>query len=139
MFSPSINANKYLFHAGFMISLLAALAPGIVNILTVRLVITESYIVASWFAIGAVTAELISARICLELINRAFKFEFAVRILQWLVVIIFVAFSIMSFIASVNGSVEQSNPIRNDLSPFIFGFLTMAINPGMIPLVYSTI
>jgi threonine/homoserine/homoserine lactone efflux protein len=130
--SSSIDEGKHPFQAGFMISFLASLLPGIVNILTIQLAITESYIVASWFALGALSAELICAKICLLLLNRVYKF--ATRILEWLVLLVLVAFSIMSLIASVNGTVPRAtNAIRNDLPPFIFGFLTMAINPGLAP------
>lgn len=133
-FPTSVNVGKYPFQAGFMISFLASLPPGIVNILTIQLAITESYIVAFWFALGALAAELICAKICFVFMNRVIKFELVTRILQWLVLIVLLALSIMSFIASVNEAVQRANnPIRTDLSPFIFGFLTMAVNPGLIP------
>jgi threonine/homoserine/homoserine lactone efflux protein len=132
--SSAANESKYPFHAGFIVSFLASLPPGIVNILTIQLAITESYMVAFRFAIGALAAEIICAKVCLVLMNGAFKFELTIRILQWLVLVILLALSVTSFIASAQGNAQAvNNPLRNDLSPFIFGFLTMAINPGLIP------
>jgi len=132
--SSSVNESKYPFHAGFIVSFLASLPPGIVNILTIQLAITENYIAASWFAAGALAAEIICAKFSLMLMNRAIGIDFIIRILRWLVLIILIALSITSFLASVRGTVgDASSPIRNDLPPFIFGFLTMAVNPGVIP------
>jgi hypothetical protein len=105
-----------------------------VNILEVELAMTENYIVASWFSLGALTAEMIYAKICMTLMTRAFQFGPLIRILRWLVLIILIALAIMSFIASGSGAVQRAdNPIRNDLPPFIFGFVTMAVNPGVVP------
>lgn len=132
--SASGNVGKYPLLVGFILSFLASLPPGMVNILTIQLALTESYIVAFQFALGALAAELILANICVVFVNRACKFAGVTRILQALMLIALMVLTTLSFVGSVKQEVQQANILAgNDLSPFIYGFLTMSINPGLVP------
>lgn len=132
--SSSITPGKNIFFTGFLISFLASLPPGMTNIMTVRLAMTGDYISASWFALGILTAEIMYAKLCSVVINQMSRIGFIVKILQGIVLLVFVAMATMSFIASGKEAVHgTAKLIGSDLSPFIFGFLLMAINPVQIP------
>jgi threonine/homoserine/homoserine lactone efflux protein len=130
----SIKPGKYVFPTGFLISFLGSLPPGMTNIITIRLATSGDYPKAVWFALGTLVAEVMYAKICSALVNRIFKFEFIVTILQWLVLLIFGAMAVMSFISAVNTPVQTTEYFsENDVSPFILGFVLMIINPVQIP------
>ena len=121
------------FYSGFLVSFVGSLPPGTVNILLIQLAI-EDYGAAAWFALGSVVAEIVCVRLCLILMNRILKFQFIIRILQWIVLIVLVSLSMMSFAATSNGMVHSSSPmVLNTIPPFLFGFLIMIINPVQLP------
>ncbi len=104
------------------------------NMVTIRLALGGDYRAACWFVLGIMVAEVIYAKVSSALVKQMFRFALIVRILQWIVLAILVVMATLSLLASAKGSVQRhSDVISGDLSPFVLGFLLMAINPVQIP------
>jgi threonine/homoserine/homoserine lactone efflux protein len=131
--TPSIASTRHPFQAGALISFIASLPPGIVNVLTVHLAITQGYADASWFALGALAAEIICVIVCLWLMHHIAKLSFLSRLLQLITIVALIVLCIVSFIASADVHIQNNILVDNNKVPVVFGFITMAINPGLLP------
>ena len=120
--------------SGFMISFLGSLPLGTVNVLTVQLAASNGATTALWFALGCLVAELVYVRISLALRDLVIKFAAIQKLLYWISVAILIGLALVSFAAAagVNSQLVFVT-LPGEVSPFLFGFILMAVNPVQVP------
>jgi threonine/homoserine/homoserine lactone efflux protein len=119
--------------SGFMISFLGSLPLGTVNVLTVQLAASNGAKTALLFAAGCLVAELIYVRISLALRDLVIKVGAIQKILHWISVAILIGLAIASFAATRFSSQPVFVSLPGGFSPFLFGFILMAVNPVQVP------
>ncbi len=92
----------------------------------VQLAATKGYSVSIWFAIGCMTAEVVCVSICVLVMDKISQSPIVTRSLEWLSLLIIIWLVISSFTKSDVG-------IPQMMSPFIFGFVLMILNPVQLP------
>ena len=119
--------------SGFMISFLGSLPLGTVNVLTVQLAASNGATTALWFALGCLVAELVYVRISLALRDLVIKFGTVQKVLHWMSVAILIGLAIASFAATRDNSQPVFVSFPGEFSPFLLGFILMAVNPVQVP------
>ena len=119
--------------SGFMISFLGSLPLGTVNVLTIQLAASNGTKTALWFASGCLVAELVYVRISLALRDLVIKIGAIQKVLHWISVAILIGLAIASFAATRVGSLPVFVSLPGGISPFLFGFILMAVNPVQVP------
>ena len=129
----SVSHSRHPFYAGFIVSFIASLPPGMVNVVMVELAVTRGYAHALWFTLGTLVIEIIVVKICLTLMQRMLHLNKINRILQVVTIVTMAALSVASFVAASDESGDSTMFIENSRVPFVLGMITMAMNPGLLP------
>jgi threonine/homoserine/homoserine lactone efflux protein len=134
-FSPArVSSTSSCLYAGFLISFIGSLPPGTTNIIMINVAGAGHLSRAVSFALGCLVAEVICVKLCLTLIHGAFRYQSLERMIQWLSLAMLAFLSIASFTLGASGySGNLASFFPNDQSPFVIGFLMMALNPVQIP------
>jgi threonine/homoserine/homoserine lactone efflux protein len=111
---------------GFIVSFLGSLPPGTTNVLMIQLTATRGYIISTWFASGCMLAEIVCVTVCVLVMDRISQSKRLTRSLEWLSLIVIVWLIVATF---TRGNIV----IPQLMSPFVFGFVLMILNPVQLP------
>jgi threonine/homoserine/homoserine lactone efflux protein len=99
----------------------------------VQLSATRGFLVAGWFALGCMLAEVVCVFVCVRIMDRVSQSRVFVKSLEWVSLLIIVWLVVSSFSSIKNPHALDVPIIPRHISPFLFGFLLMAVNPVQIP------
>ncbi|HMJ67682.1 MAG TPA: LysE family transporter [Cyclobacteriaceae bacterium] len=122
-----------VFFWGLMISFLGSLPPGTTNILLIQLAATKGYFVSSWFALGCMLAEVICVVVCVKVMDRISQSRLLIKSLEWVSLLVITWLVVSSFSTVKDPQPLDIPVISGHVSPFVFGFLLMLVNPVQIP------
>jgi threonine/homoserine/homoserine lactone efflux protein len=118
---------------GFAISFLGSLPLGTGNVLLVQLAASDGISAAVWFSAGCLLAELIYVWLSLRLVNLIPTSGSLSKVLRWVSVVIVACLAVASFASAISDLPPINVLLPGESSPFIFGFMLMAINPVQGP------
>ncbi|MFN5335233.1 MAG: LysE family translocator [Bacteroidota bacterium] len=118
---------------GFLISFIGTLPLGTLNVAAMQISITDGLSPALWFALGALTAEMIYVRISLVAMTWVRRHEKLLKALEWATLIIVLALSASSFWAAYHPKVQQNIILSGGMHRGLLGFLMSSLNPVQIP------
>ena len=122
-----------VFFWGLIVSFLGTLPLGTLNVAAMQISVQESVGNAIWFALGALTVEMIYVRVSLVGINWVRKQKRLFRWMEWLTVAIVLALAIGSFAAAMKTHHAKNVILNNNVNRYILGVMLSAVNPMQIP------
>lgn len=128
-----IRGHLHIGVAGFLISLLGSLPPGLLNILAFQYSDQSGSGSALFYATGATLAEMITVLVVLSGMKWLHRQRNFFSILEWLTALFLLLFATACFVAA--GSMQDLSKLlpNSGLPPFITGFLFSLLNPLHIP------
>jgi threonine/homoserine/homoserine lactone efflux protein len=122
-----------IFCIGLGISFLGALPLGTLNIAAMQLSISDGYLAAIHFSLGALTVEMLYVRISLAGISWVRKRKRFFRTLEWMAILVLLALSFGSFLAAFQNGHPKNIVLSNRMPRFLLGAAMSAVNPLQIP------
>jgi threonine/homoserine/homoserine lactone efflux protein len=119
--------------SGFAISFFGSLPLGTANVLLVQLAASDGARAALWFAAGCLMTELIYVWLSLAVRSLITLSGIMPKVFQWVSVVVLAGLAIASFASAIYDSPTINVFLPGESSPFIFGFMLMAINPVQAP------
>lgn len=92
----------------------------------VQLAATKGSNVAAQFAAGCMIAEVVCVAVCILIMDKMSKSSRWIRSLEWITLLVVIWLIVSSF-------TKRETIIPPLLSPFIFGFILMILNPVQLP------
>lgn len=122
-----------IFFTGMFISFLGSLPLGTLNVAALQISVSDGLMPAFYFAIGALTAEIIYVRLSLIAMDWIQRQKKLFRLLEWVTLLIVVALAVSSFYAAVHPEVKKNVILSSTLHRFWLGLFMSALNPMQIP------
>ena len=122
-----------IFFTGMFISFLGSLPLGTLNIAALQISVSDGLMPAFYFALGALTAEIIYVRLSLIAMDWIQRQKKLFRLLEWVTLAIVVALAVSSFYAAIHPEVKKNVILSSTLHRFWLGLFMSALNPMQIP------
>lgn len=122
-----------IFITGLFISFLGTLPLGTLNIAAMQISVTDGIRPAIYFALGALTIEIIYVRISLVAMDWVRKRKKLFRAFEWITIFIIAALAVSSFFAAAHPGVDKNVLLSNNIHRYLLGLMMSAINPVQIP------
>lgn len=122
-----------IFVTGLFISFLGTLPLGTLNIAAMQISVTDGIRPAIYFALGALTIEIVYVRISIVAMDWVRKRKKLFKAFEWITIIIIAALAVSSFFAAAHPEVDKNILLSNTIHRYFLGAMMSAINPVQIP------
>ncbi len=122
-----------VFFWGMFISLLGTLPLSTLNVAAMQISLQEGISKAMYFSIGTLTTEMIYVRISLVGINWVRKQKKLFRWMEWITLVVVIAFAAGSFYAASQEHAQGNVMLNNTINRFLLGMFMSAITIMHIP------
>lgn len=116
-----------------LVSFLGELPLGVFNVTAMQIAISEGFLTAMFFALGAMTVEIIYVQIALLAFNWIRKKELILRILNYVTLFILLALAASSFYAALQPGETKSIVLSSKFPKFLMGAGMCLVSPAPIP------
>lgn len=116
-----------------LVSFIGSLPLGTLNIAAMQISVSDGVTAAMLFSAGSLLVEIIYVRISLVAMDWIRKQEKALKVLEWVTLLIVLALAISSFYAAMHPKVEKNFVLNSPLPKFVLGLVMCAVNPVQIP------
>jgi threonine/homoserine/homoserine lactone efflux protein len=122
-----------VFFWGMLISFLGTLPLSSLNVAAMQISLQEGVSNAMYFSLGTILTEMIYVRISLVGINWVRNQKTLFKWMEWVTVVLVLAFAAGSFYASTQGHHATNAMLNNSINRFFLGMLMSAITIMHIP------
>lgn len=116
-----------------LVSFLGELPLGTFNVAAMQIAISEGFLTAMLFALGALVVEVVYVRIALLAFNWIRKKGLLLRILNYVTLVILLALAASSFYAAMQPGEQKSAVLSTGIPKFLLGATMCLVSPAPIP------
>lgn len=122
-----------IFFTGMLVSFVGTLPLGTLNVAAMQISVSDGVRSAIYFALGALTVEMVYVRISLVAIDWIRKQEKILKILEWVTLLIVLLLAASSFYSALHPKTGKNIVLSSTLPKYILGLVMSAVNPVQIP------